>query len=206
MKNVYIFVLLILLLGCETEKNERIFFVRISPAVLYSKENKPELYVCRYIEYNSLNHNQLKVAKSVGRYYESDNKTTPKFGLDRFYTYNMNTKTENALRNLFLTDYKDSYYRQITGGIDDRGMEFIIIEKGKEVKRILYEYGQLPDELKKMDRLINDISNSSTLVPNKKNISEIVLKNLQDSLFKHNPPPPRQKSTIKFVVPTVIEK
>jgi len=206
MKNISIFVLLILLLGCETEKNERIFFVRISPAELYSEENKPELYVCRYIEYNSLNHNQLKVAKSVGRYYESENKTIPKFGLDRFYTYKLNTKTENALRNLFSTDYQDSYYRQITDGIDDRGMEFIIIEKGNEVKRILYEYGQLPVELKKIDRLINDISNSSTLISSPKNISEIVLKNLQDSLFKHNPPPPRLKSTIKFVAPTVNEK
>jgi len=203
MKNISIFLLLIILFGCKTEKNERIFFVRISPRLICNKENKPELYVSRFIEYNLQNTNKLKVAKSVGCYYQFDNKSTPKFGLDRFYTYKLNTKSEIAIQSLFSRDYKDRYYRKITGGIDDRVMEFIIIEKGKEVKMILYEYGQLPVELKKIDRLINDISNSSVLIPSSKNISEKVLTTLQDSLFRRNQPPQQVKSTIKFVAPTV---
>jgi len=206
MKNISIFLLLIILFGCKTEKNERIFFVRISPGLICNEEKKPELYVSRFIEYSSQNANQLKVAKSVGCYYQFDNKSTPKFGLDRFYTYKLNTETKISIQNLFSSNYKDRYYRKITEGIDDRGMEFIIIEKGKDVKLILYEYGQLPVELKKIDRLINDISNSSALIPSSKNTSEKVLTTLQDSLFRRNPPPQQVQSTIKFVAPTVNEK
>lgn len=206
MRNISIFVLLILLFGCESEKNKRIFFIKISPAALYNKENEPEVFICRYVEYNIQNENELKIAKSENRYQKYDYKSIPKNGLDHYYTYKLNTEEINSMRKLFSVDYKDSYFRKSGGGIDDRGMDFIIIEKGNNIKVVLYEQNLLPDELRKMNNQISVISNSSELNPSQKNVSERIIKNLQDTLLKRNPPPPRLKSVIKFTEPADNEK
>jgi hypothetical protein len=205
MKNVSIFLLLFIFLGCNTYKNERVIFVSLKPRVITTKSNKVEIFVDKYIEFISYIDNYLRIAKSEGNYQLGDT-STPRFGLDKFYLYKYDAELETSLKKLFSTYYKNSYYRKMSEEkMDHRNLNFIIIENGKKTRTILYEHHKLPEDLKEMDSIITAIFNSDKIIPCKKNISEKVISSLQDSLFKQNPPPRLIKSSVKFKAPVILK-
>lgn len=207
MKNSLIIILFILLWSCKPVENEKIYFVKIFPSLIYDKEKKPQLHFCRYIEYDASNHRQLKVAKSEGPYTADYYKSIPAFSFDHFYTYDLNTQSENRLRKLLSREYEEMYYRISSRyTIDERYIKYIIIEKGSEVKKILYEYDQLPLELKEIDQFLDSISISTVLIPSSKSINETILMNIQDSLFRHHPPPPPPREDVLDLVAPVVKK
>ena len=205
MKKIMIFLLLFILFSCDNDKTERITFLSLQPRVITDKNNNSEIFVEKYLEYCPHIGNQIKIAKSEG-HYELDNKSTPKFGLDKFYSYKYDAKIKTALKKLFSTEYKNSYFRKLSDEkSDDRNLNFIVIEKGKVTRMILYEHRKLPLDLKEIDTMISDIFNSKALIPSKRNISENIIYSLQDSLFNRNPPPRLLKSSVKFDAPVIEE-
>ena len=195
--------LIVCLWRCKEIDNQKITFLSLNSSVLIDSFGKQQLDVKYVVEYRP-NSKVLTIGIKEGNYTYEDS-LVPKFGLDKFYTYKIDSKFNKVVNYLFENEYNDEYYiKHKEPYCDDRRLKFIIIEKNNIKKVIFYkDREKLPKELFVADSLIYNVVYSKHLDYSKNRICYLLIKELQDTLFSRFPPPKLIKSSIKFSAPII---
>jgi len=205
-KILILFFVIFVFCGCNSKKNEdSIALIRLSPNSIYDSIEKKCWFLTRYAEYKFNNKDSILIGISTEYFYNNidtyDFEKSFHFGLDKFYTQKISADFSKLMTKILNSKYKESYREQLgLNFIDDRVGEYFVINRGGKHKFIAYsERHLLPEELKKIDSLIENQINFLVNEINTPNYSHQIILNLQD-IFRQNlidiPPLPSDTSVI----------
>jgi len=178
----------------------KLIITTIGTMCTYDSLGNPQLSLRLYLEYCP--NEEIRIAKGDSKYVIEGN--APPYSLDRFFKINDNDSLlkliDNVLKN---KTYKDLYMQP------GEGFVYVILFKTPTtLKQIVYRPDSLPDGLKILHSYYINLSNSSDLVSTKSFLVDSLFINYEKQQFAKYPPPPAPSpidSTIKFVVPIVVD-
>ena len=220
MRNLTLFLLMSLLFsscimicvfwGCNGKKNEdSICLIRLSPNSVYDPIEEKDWFLTQYVEYKFNNKDSILIGISTEYFYNNmdtyDFEKPFHFGLDKFYTYKISKDFSKLMTKILNSKYEESYREKLgETAIDDRPAEFFVINRNGKQKFISYsERHLLPEELKKIDSIIENQIDSPVQEIDKPNYSRQIILNLQDILRRSliEPPPLPSDTTVMFTPP-----
>jgi len=163
--------------------------------IYFDSLRNPNLLIDKYIEYNFTN--QLKLAKGKQISYEDQN--PPQFGLDRFYTTipdkNLGSLIKSSIEE---KDYDSTYLQKSRSKIC-----VMIFKSGNNIKRIIYNKGNLPSDLDSLHECLYNYFEKKNLSTEKPFHTDSLVFEFQKYMFKRLPPPPPPLKILHFTPPVI---